>query len=193
MLYGDLQFFDIIIFAGIAGFLIYRLRGVLGKRSGYTNDKVSQGVNEKKETDIKNIIPDLKENEVKLSAVYDSLHGFDHKNFLEGAKLAFESIINSYNKGDKKSIKPLLTKEVFSTFEKSIDEGSNNPSSQFYSLTIGGVEKVIIEQSLISITLKIISEQFKDGDESTVTKKQDLWTFQKNTNNKSTIWLLSST
>ena len=35
MVYGDLQFFDIIIFAGIAAFLIYRLRNVLGKRSGF--------------------------------------------------------------------------------------------------------------------------------------------------------------
>ena len=35
MVYGDLQFFDIIIFAGVAAFLIYRLRNVLGKRSGF--------------------------------------------------------------------------------------------------------------------------------------------------------------
>ena len=35
MIYGDLQFFDILIFAAIAGFIIYRLRSVLGKRTGF--------------------------------------------------------------------------------------------------------------------------------------------------------------
>ena len=42
--YGDLQFFDLIVFAGVAGFLIYRLRSVLGKRQGFekkTNDRVT--------------------------------------------------------------------------------------------------------------------------------------------------------
>ena len=47
--------------------------------------------------------------------------------------------------------------------------------------------------SLINITLKITSEQFKDNDESTISKKQDTWTFQKKINSNSPIWLLSST
>ena len=51
----------------------------------------------------------------------------------------------------------------------------------------------VVTNNLISITLKITSEQFKDNDESTVSKKQDTWTFQKNINSQSLIWLLSST
>ena len=42
MLYGDLQFFDIIIFAAIAGFIIYRLRSVLGKRTGFQKNNTIQ-------------------------------------------------------------------------------------------------------------------------------------------------------
>ena len=79
------------------------------------------------------------------------------------------------------------------SFEQSIDEGNNNPSLQFYSLAISGIEDAIVESNLIKITLKIISEQFKDDDESTIIKKQDIWTFQKEINNESPIWLLSST
>jgi len=52
---------------------------------------------------------------------------------------------------------------------------------------------VSVIDSLINITLKITSEQFKDNDESTVSKKQDTWTFQKKINSNSPIWLLSST
>ena len=193
MVYGDLQFFDILIFAGIAAFLVYRLRNVLGKRGGFENKSIKKDVVTEK-TDIeKNIIPPLKDNELKLSAVYEAMPGFDHKNFLEGARHAFEAIINAFNQNNKKSLKNLLTNDVFLSFEKAIDDGNNNPDYQFYSLVIDGVEGVLIENNIVNITLKIISEQFKDSDESTIIKKQDTWTFQQSINSKSPTWLLSST
>ena len=193
MVYGDLQFFDLIIFAGIAALLIYRLRNVLGKRTGHEKLNSTESIVQQKTAKEKKQIPELKDNELKLSIAYEVLPDFDHKNFLEGAKFAFETIINAFNKNDKKTLKNLLTKNVFFSFEKAIDKGNNNPNFQFYSLVINNVEEVLVENTKISITLKITSEQFKDNDESTITKKQDTWTFQKNINNKSPIWLLSST
>jgi predicted lipid-binding transport protein (Tim44 family) len=197
MVYGDLQFIDIIIFAGIAVFLIYRLRNVLGKRNGSEKKNITkENISDKNDTSDKEIpqeIPQLKESESKLSAVYEVMPTFDHKNFLEGAKFAFETIINSFNKNDKKTLKNLLTKDVFLSFEKEINDDHNNPNFQFYSLVIDSVEDVLIVDKIINITIKITSEQFKDGDESTVLKKQDTWTFQKDINNNSPIWLLSST
>jgi len=197
MVYGDLQFVDIIIFAGIAAFLIYRLKNVLGKREGFENKKTTES-HIKKETDEKPLTkqaltPVLKDNEKKLLTAYENIPNFDHKNFLEGAKFAFETIINAFNNNDKATLKNLLTKDVYNTFEKAIDEGNNNPNFQFYSLIIKEVEDVVVEKNIINITLKVVSEQFKDNDESTVTKKQDTWTFQKNIDSKSTIWLLAST
>tara|TARA_B100001996_G_C18439314_1_gene507755 strand:- start:86 stop:667 length:582 start_codon:yes stop_codon:yes gene_type:complete len=193
-MYGDLQFFDIIIFAGIAAFLIYRLRNVLGKRTGFQrqNNKTIIKESDQKEN-IKTEVPQLKDNEIKLAKVYDKLPKFDHKIFLEGAKFAFETIINAFNGSDKKTLKNLLTQEVYASFDQAINEGKNNPNFQFYSLVVNSVEEVIIENNTINITLKITSEQFKNNDESTIIKKQDTWTFQKEINNKSPIWLLSST
>jgi len=191
--YGDLQFFDIIIFAGIAAFLIYRLRKTLGKRNGFEKNVVEKYPITEKTGTPKKETPDLKDGEKKLSAVYEVMPTFDHKNFLEGAKFAFETIINAFNKGDKKTLKTLLAEEVYMSFEKAIDSDNNNPTFQFYSLVIDGVEEVVIENNDVNITLKIISEQFKDNDESTVLKKQDMWTFQQNIGSKSSIWLLSST
>tara|TARA_B110000438_G_C15615596_1_gene564203 strand:- start:95 stop:676 length:582 start_codon:yes stop_codon:yes gene_type:complete len=193
MVFGDLHFFDIIIFIGITVFLIYRLRNVLGKRTGFekkqSHEKTTKDVilKENKNT------PDLKENEIKLSKVYDFLEGFNHREFLEGAKFAFETIINAFNQGDKKTLKNLLTKNVYISFEGAINKGENNPGFQFYSLVVDGVEDVQVENKTIKITLKITSEQFKDNDENTVTKKQDIWTFQKEANDNSPIWLLCST
>ena len=192
MVYGDLQFFDIIVFAGVAAFLIYRLRNVLGKRSGFEK-KIGRPQPKEKETNSLKIIPQLKDNENKLSKAYEVLVDFDHKKFLEGAKFAFETIINAFNNSDKKTLKNLLTKEVFLTFENAIEEKKNNPNYQFYSIVVDEVTDVSVIDSLINITLKITSEQFKDNDESTISKKQDTWTFQKKINSNSPIWLLSST
>ena len=192
MVYGDLQFFDIIVFAGVAAFLIYRLRNVLGKRSGFEKKIGKPQPKEKEINSIKNI-PQLKENENKLSKAYEVLTDFDHKKFLEGAKFAFETIINAFNNNDKKTLKNLLTKEVFLTFENAIEEKKNNPNYQFYSIIVDEVTDVSVIDSLINVTLKITSEQFKDNDESTILKKQDTWTFQKKINSNSPIWLLSST
>ena len=118
---------------------------------------------------------------------------FDHKKFLESAKFAFETIINAFNKGDKKTLKNLLTKEAFLSFEQAIDSQDNNPNFQFYSLVVDAVEDVIAEKETINITLKFTSEQFRDNDESTIIKKQDTWTFQKKINSRSPNWFLSST
>jgi predicted lipid-binding transport protein (Tim44 family) len=193
MVYGSLEFIDIIIFAGIAIFLIYRLKNVLGKRGGFENKNLKDVENKKTDDNPSKAPLQLKENESKLSKVYDILPDFDHKVFLEGAKFAFETIINAFNKSDKKTLKSLLTNEVYNTFEQAINEEKNNPDFQFYSLTVQGVEEVNINKELISITLKIISEQFKESDESSVTKKEDTWTFQKTTDSNSPIWLLSAT
>ncbi len=192
MVYEGFQFFDIIVFAGIAAFLIYRLRNVLGKRSGFEK-KIGKPQPREKEINSTKNIPQLKENETKLSKAYEVLTDFDHKKFLEGAKFAFETIINAFNNSDKKTLKNLLTKDVFLIFENAIEEKKNNPNYQFYSIVVDEVTNVSVIDSLINITIKITSEQFKDNDESTISKKQDTWTFQKKINSNSPIWLLSST
>ena len=195
MIYGDLQFIDIIIFAGVAAFLIYRLRNVLGKRAGFQKKNFGEGGNlvQDIKSNQKTPLPSLKENESKFLTAYESLPGFDHKNFVEGAKLAFETIVNAFNSGDKKTLKTLLTKNILTSFEKAIDESKNSPGFQFYSLVIEGVEDVIVSKGVVYITLKITSEQFKNNDESSVVKKQDMWTFQKPIDSKSPVWLLSTT
>ena len=155
MVYGDLQFFDIIIFAVIAAFIIYRLRGVLGKRTGFQKKSIDpQFVKEQptqKQEEVK--IPQLRENEQKLEAVYKKIPTFEHRSFLEGAKKAFEIIITAFNKGDKDTLKNLVSKDVYKTFESAINNGSNNPNSQFYSLVIDGVDDARVENG--NITIKI--------------------------------------
>ena len=193
MVYGDLQFFDIIVFAVIAIFIIYRLRGVLGKRTGYQKNLTTNQYSEEKKAQIKKNTPQLKDNEQKLLKIYEVVEDFDHKSFLDGAKKAFEIIISAYNQGEKKTLKGLVSKDVFAAFEKAIDNKTNNPNSQFYSLVIEGVEDAKVENNVVKITLRFTSEQFTNDDENTVIKKQDLWTFEKKADSKSPEWILTST
>ena len=193
MVYGDLQFFDIIVFAVIAIFIIYRLRSVLGKRTGYQKNLTTNQFSEEKKAQIKKNIPQLKDNEQKLLKIYEVVEDFDHKSFLDGAKKAFEIIISAYNQGEKKTLKGLVSKDVFAAFEKAIDNKTNNPNSQFYSLVIDGVEDAKVENNVVKITLRFTSEQFTNDDENTVIKKQDLWTFEKKADSKSPEWILTST
>jgi len=193
MLYGDLQFFDIILFAAIAGFIIYRLRSVLGKRTGFQKNNIENKPKQNKQTDIKQSIPTLLDNEIKLENVYKKVNNFDHKVFLDGAKKAFEIIITAFNSGDKKTLKSLVSKDVYSAFEKAINNNSNNPSAQFYSLIIESVESAKVEKGIISISVNFISEQMLNNDESSIVKNKDTWTFEKETNSSSPIWILTQT
>ena len=195
MVYGDLQFFDIILFAAIAGFIIYRLRSVLGKRTGFQKKPTDHQpkYKELKEKEQNQKIPSLLDNQLKLETVYKNVSNFDHKQFLDGAKKAFEIIITAFNNGDKKTLKNLVSQDVYNAFEKAIDENTNNPSAQFYSLIIDSVENAKVENNTISISLNFISEQMLNNDEGKIVKNKDTWTFEKPTNSSSPIWILTQT
>ena len=193
MLYGDLQFFDIIIFAAIAGFIIYRLRSVLGKRTGFQKDLSQNKPQQDKKTETKKEIPSLLDNQLKLQEVYKKVADFDHKQFIEGAKKAFEIIITSFNNGDKKNLKNLVSKDVYTAFEKAIDEKQNDPSSQFYSLIVESIADAKVDNNTISISINFISEQMLGDDEGKIVKNKDTWTFEKPINSSSPIWILTQT
>ena len=193
--YGDFQFFDLIIFAGVAAFLVFRLRKVLGKRTGFEKQRPSNPEKQNKQKDFKatSNIPELDDDFIEFKKAYGALDNFDHINFLEGAKIAFEDIINAFNGGDKSTLKNLLTKETFSAFSLAIENKQNDPESQVFSLNVKSIESVDVDKETITIKIKFISEQFKNNDESTAIKKEDIWSFKKPIKSKNPNWLLSST
>tara|TARA_X000000950_G_scaffold255985_1_gene321096 strand:+ start:49 stop:630 length:582 start_codon:yes stop_codon:yes gene_type:complete len=193
MIYGDLQFFDILIFAAIAGFIIYRLRSVLGKRTGFQKNISEPKPQETKKQEDVQKIPSLMDNETKLEVVYKKVNNFNHREFLDGAKKAFEIIISSFNNGDKKTLKNLVSKDVYSAFERAINDKTNNPESQFYSLVVDGIEDAKVENNTISISVNFISEQMLNNDEASISKNKDTWTFEKTINSSSPIWILTQT
>tara|TARA_Y100001970_G_scaffold22886_1_gene26669 strand:- start:8938 stop:9519 length:582 start_codon:yes stop_codon:yes gene_type:complete len=193
MLYGDLQFFDIIIFAVIAVFIIYRLRSVLGKRTGFQKNVNQKEFIKSQSPKKENKIPQLPENMQKLETVYKKIPFFDHKIFLEGAKKAFEIIITAFNKGDKKTLKDLVSKDVYDAFVNAIDLGSNDPNYQFYSLIIDSIEDAKVENGTITISVNFTSEQIQNNNEESIVKNKDTWVFEKSEDSTSPAWTLIST
>ena len=107
-------FIDIILLAMFAGFIILRLRNILGRKTGHQNKTMHRYFPKGLET-----LKDIENNEAIRSGNVDEEA---KKNFLKGAEIAYEQIITSFAKGEKKVLKTLLEKEMYNRFSDVIDE-----------------------------------------------------------------------
>ena len=111
---GQFGFIDIILLAMFAGFIILRLRNILGRKTGHQGKPMNRYFPKGVE-----VLKDIENNEAIKSGNVDEEA---KKQFLKGADVAYEQIITSFAKGDKKSLKPLLSKDLFINFSEIIDE-----------------------------------------------------------------------
>src|SRR5579864_1328941 len=135
---GDFpHYFDIILFAMVAAFLVLRLRSVLGRRTG--NEPRHDPVLRRAEAPAESKVVSLGSRSAALrppvatappadavAAGLERIHGadpgFDPAQFLEGARAAFEMIVGAFAAGDKTRLRPLLSDEVYTPFTAAIDE-----------------------------------------------------------------------
>ena len=114
---SNFGYLDIILLALLAGFIILRLRNILGRKTGH-QEKTGNKLPPKGLEAMK----DIENNEaIKTGNIDENAK----KQFLKGAEVAYEQIITYFAKGDKKSLKPLLEKEMFNRFSEVIDERKN--------------------------------------------------------------------
>ena len=193
---NNFGFIDIILLAMIAGFIILRLRNILGKKTGHEG-KVASVFDEKKFTEFK----------TKLKAepvIKDALEEDEKKQFLKGAELAYESIIIAFAKGEKEKLKKLLTKETFNNFEQAID--SRNKEKIKSELTFIGVKESNVEKfeeiknnffATVKIVCEIISvkkdknDNIIEGNPDIIKTVTDHWKFTKNSLSDNPNWYLA--
>jgi len=193
---NNFGFIDIILLAMIAGFIILRLRNILGKKTGHEGKSVS-GFDEKKYTQFK---PEVKSKPV----LSDILEDNDKKDFLRGAEIAYENIITSFARGEKEKLKTLLTKEIYINFEQAIDH--RNKENIKSDLTFVGIKKSSVEnfqkiENELIATVKIICEIISvkkdknntiiEGDPDKIKTVTDYWKFSKSVTSKSPNWFLA--
>ena len=193
---NNFGFIDIILLAMIAGFIILRLRNILGRRTGHEG-KAPGTFEEKKYSQFKA--------EVKIPPILKvALENNEKKEFLKGAEIAYENIITSFAKGEKKILKTLMTKEIYINFEQAIfQREKENIKSE---LTFIGVKKSIVEKFERSndefvATVKIVSEiisikkdkndNIVEGDPDKIKTVTDHWKFSKSVSSKSPNWFLA--
>ena len=189
-------FIDIILLGMIAGFIILRLRSILGRKTGHES-KVYPSFAEKKFNIPKNVIKPLNIN-------HEILEGKDKKEFLKGAEIAYETILTSFANGDLKKLKSLLTSIMNNNFSGAIEARNNDKiKSEFTFIGIkeASVEKYEKAKDDIFATVKFVAEVIsvkKDKDDKIIEGNPDkikfvtdVWKFTRNIKNKSPNWYLA--
>ena len=188
------EYIDIILLAMIAGFIFLRLRGILGKRTGFEGkaptqfDKILKEAVSKQPTKVK-----------------DTFDEKDQKEFLEGAKIAYETIITDFSDNDNKitSSKPLLNQEIYNQFNQALKERSAR--GHYAEITFIGISSAEIKEhkkldKILNVTVDFVAEVItcikdKDkkiisGDPEKIKKIYDTWVFSRNITSANPNWQL---
>ena len=191
------EYIDIILLAMIAGFIFLRLRGILGKRTGFDGKAPPQ------------FDKILKEAVAKQAPVNNET--FDEsaqKEFIKGAKIAYETIITDFSDNDNKltTSKPLLNKEIYDQFNDALKERSER--GHYAEITFIGVNSAIIKEhkkidKILNVTVDFIAEVItcikdKDkkiisGDPEKIKKIYDTWVFSRDVTSPNPNWQLVNT
>ncbi len=188
------EYMDIILLAMIAGFIFLRLRGILGKKTGFEEDINS---------DFHQKTPEVKP-EVKLNS--ETFDENAKKEFLKGAQIAYETIVTNFSKGKLKDIKSLLDINVYEQFNTALAERkSKNYLSETTFIGINSTEIKNHQQNknMLEVTVEFVSEiiscikdkenKIISGDPEKVKKVNDVWKFSKDSRSKNPNWLLIDT
>ena len=192
----SLEYIDIILLAMIAGFVFLRLRGILGKKTGFEG-KLSTDFN-------KNFSTNINKKKVR-SKNFDDVA---KKEFLEGAKIAYETIITDFSDSDNKltSSKTLLSKKVYDEFKQALLE--RDEKGHFAEITFIGINSASIKEhkqvdNNLEVTVNFESElitclrdkekKIVSGDPEKIKNISDTWTFSKDIRSNNPNWLLIDT
>jgi predicted lipid-binding transport protein (Tim44 family) len=224
-----------IIFLALAVFIFLRLRSVLGQRTGRerppydpysareaartsTNDNVvslpprAADAAAKPAADAdpverwKGIAEPGSAAALGLDAVLEQDPSFDPKHFLTGARAAYEMIVTAYAQGDRRSLKNLLSKEVYDGFETAIKEREargEKAETRFVSIDKADIAGADVKGNSAQVTVRFVSQLVSvtrdrdgnviDGNADKVTDVTDVWTFARDLSSRDPNWKLVAT
>lgn len=222
---GDFpHYFDIILFAMVAAFLVLRLRSVLGRRTGNerrpdaslfrrpqspgepSGDKVVSFGN--RGTAPPPLVTDTPADAVAagLERIRGADPSFDPAGFLEGARIAFETIVGTFAAGDKAGLRPLLADDVYKPFANAIDErvaAGETLETRILQLKAEDIVEAGLSGRTARVTVKFVTDQVNmlrahdgsivDGDPNSPVEKTDFWSFARDTRSPDPNWVLVAT
>ena len=189
-------YIDIILLGMIAGFIILRLRSILGRKTGHES-KVYPSFADKKFNIPKTTAKPVGQN-------HEILEGKDKKEFLKGAEIAYETILTSFANGELKKFKGLLTSAMNESFSGAIDARNKDKIKSeftFIGMKEMSVEKYDKVKDDLFATVKFVAEVISvkkdkdnkiiEGNPDKIKFVTDIWQFTRNVQNKSPNWYLS--
>ena len=188
------EYIDIILLAMIAGFIFLRLRGILGKRTGFEGKAPAQ---------FKEILKTV--NQDKIKKINENFDDEAQKEFLKGAKIAYETVITDFSDNDNKitTSRPILNNEIFGQFNKALKERSSR--GHYAEITFIGVNSAEIKEhkrigTILNVTVDFIAEvitcirdkdkKIVSGDPEKIKKIYDTWVFSRDTTSTNPNWQL---
>jgi len=194
------EYIDIILLAMIAGFIFLRLRGILGKKTGFEGKIPKQF-----EKEFKKIKINLNPNQKSTNENFDEEA---QKDFLKGARIAYETIITDFSDGDNKLIasKPLLSKKIHDQFKEALLDRDNK--GHFAEITFIGINSAVVKnhkkiEDSLEVTVDFVSEIItciKDKEKKVISGNAektktvyDTWVFSKDIKSDNPNWLLIDT
>ena len=209
---GGSQLIEILIFAAIAVFLVFRLRSVLGRRTGLEQrrDLFPPKPPATPVPAPAAVAPPRAANGAAAptgpAALKAADPGFDEAAFMGGARSAFEIIVNAFAAGDANALRPLLSKDVYERFAEAINtRRAANEKLQTTLVSIKAADLVegTIEGNTALATVKFVSDQTNvtqaadgkvvDGDPERVVEHVDFWTFARPVRSRDPNWTLVAT
>ena len=191
-------FIDIILLAMFAGFIILRLRNILGRKTGHQGKPMTSHFPKGME-----VLKDVENNQaIKEGNVDEEAK----KQFLKGADVAYEQIITSFAKGDKKSLRGLIGKGLFKDFSEVIDDRKKK-ELKYETTFIGLKSSKVLEfkkiENIYKVTVNFVSEiitcvkdknnQIIEGNPDIIKTVNDVWKFSKNMWSQDPTWYLVET
>ena len=210
------QYIDIIVYAGVAIFLVFRLRAVLGRRTGTERPPMSAplrgptapAVVPRPGGKIVDLVPNqpltpLQEGIARIQAADPA---FRVEPFIEGARYAFEMVIKSFAAGDTATLRPLVSDDVYDSFTEVIRQRLAAKESVDTKI-VRMQDPELLEASLDGRTAKLVVKfvtmqisatrnstgQVVDGDPERQAEHNDIWTFARNVRSSDPNWVLIST
>jgi predicted lipid-binding transport protein (Tim44 family) len=191
------EYIDIILLAMIAGFIFLRLRGIMGKRTGFEGKAPSQYDKVINNVQAENIVVEK-----------EDFNEMAQQEFLKGAKIAYETIITDFSDNDNKLIasKPLLSKKIYDQFNEALKERSKR--GHYAEITFIGVNSAKIKEhkkidKILNVTVDFVSEIItciKDKDKKVISgnpekikKIYDTWVFSRDIRTNNPNWQLIDT
>ena len=196
---------DILIFAVLAVFLIFRLRSILGRRDGFEEDpnkKAAAAFKSETKTDMNNELPSGE----GIDAIVAADSGFSKQAFLDGAEQVYEMILTAFARGNMEELRPFLGYEMAGSFSDAINE--RRKAGEELSITLTDLSRVDIREAgvkegIASITVEYQSTQIRvlkdengtiiDGDSNDPETFVDQWTFERDVTSANPNWLLIET